>query len=908
MENKDEHQEGESGLFCIVNYSEENNEDVARSNLEEGVDEVDIGSPTSITKSSVSDSYSSVSSSPFISISTKFSGSIRTDCSISQISPGLDLEPYFFGSSSESSIPTFPTNIDSGSRKSQFSTNILKKEEYQNECMNGFSLNTSEKSLEELLSENLTINGIVMKNLNDLVSTYSGDLLSELIKLDLKSIVENLFGIYSKEYYEKSLPLICSFLSILLELSFNENKLNELNIQLWTFFEYIMKEILQIFDIKEVYDLPLIPVVYWMIENWNRYDIFLTFKHDQKDEEAIIKGKLNGILFSLHIRKDLEAPSAVLEYYFRLILDYRPTDAFQGCILYVIKSTQFLINYLLLSDDVNFLEVNYRGIIEIFNNFDQNRIQIFSRTLDVLISNSNPDQNQSQIQDQVEYLACIKTIPIYFFLAFFLIKYPEQNTIQKILLDIITSICDSNSLEFEHKKQSIIHIINLILYSCKNTSSGGTFDMSVMDLLLEIFNLEVWKYLDRPKTLEALNLLDEIIRDLTKRLRLGDCSKNEFEAISGLYKLQSILLVGTSDSFKNRDEKRGKETYSEYGEKPSENSWKSRLINNYLTLNEKDKRIRNVGNTCYLNSTIQCLALSYYFLEWLHEYMRNNFSKPNKLILYLFESLSYLLEPIKKDRKYDIIGKLYNNDDAKSIDIRFIREISDQFSFGKQHDACEFLRYLLTNIDDDCLPFMMTTEDFVECLSCGVIQSKESYSLSIIDLYVFNNTPFGSSNRESFNLNNDTITLDSLIKSYFSAEKIPNSLDCDHCQQKSASKRWISLKNPSKYVVLAIHNYYWDRKLNKAIKQTQLKIKFNDFFILNNHKYIIYALVFHKGESTSSGHYFAIGRKHFYDNYKQKNPNWFNYNDSIVSNIESFYQVQKSSENPFLIFALLADN
>lgn len=897
--NKDECNEREDALFLVTNSSEKNDENIFGSVLEEEVEEGDIGSPNSIIPSSVSDSYSSIDSSPFISISTKCSGFTLTDYSVSQASPRLSSEPYSFESSSESSI-------------ANFSTNILKEEKFQEELIGVFSLNSLEKPLEELLSKNLTINGLVMKNLNDLISRYSGNLLQELIKLDLKPIVGNLFGIYSREYYEKSLPLICSFLSILFELSFSENKINELNIQLWTFFEYIIEEILNIFDIKESCELPLIPVVYWMIENWNKFDIFLTFKENQENEEVIIKSKLNKILFSLHVRKNLVTPSPVLEYYFRLILDYKPNDAFQGCILYVIKSIQYLLNYLQLSDDL-ISEVNYRGIIEIFNNFNQNRINIFSRTLEILISNSNLDQSQNSVQKQVENSAYIKTIPIYFFLAFFMIKYPEENVIQKILVDIIISICISNSLELEHKKQSIVHIINLILHACKNTSSSGYFDMSLVDLLLEIFELEILRYLDKVRTFEILTLVDEIIKDLTERLRLCDSTKNEFEAISGLYKLQNILLVSSGDNFKKKNQKKLKEICSEYEIKLSENSWKSKLINAYLTLNEKDKRIRNVGNTCYLNSTIQCLVLSYYFLEWFHEYMRNNLSKPNKLTLYLFESLNYILEPVKQDRKYNIIEKLYNNNsnnnNVKLIDTRFIKEISNQFSFGKQHDACEFLRYLLTNIDDDCLPFVMETEDFVECLSCGVIKSKQSCSLSIIDLYAFNNSSLESPNGENLNQNNDnTITLESLIESYFSAENISNSLDCEHCERKSTSKRWISLINPSKYVVLAIHNYYWDRESNKTIKQTQIKIEFNDFFILNNYKYIIYALIFHKGKSTCSGHYFTVGRKHFYDNYKRKNPSWFNYNDNIVSNIDSFYQVQKSNDNPYLIFALLVDS
>ncbi|CUV07479.1 unnamed protein product [Cryptosporidium hominis] len=904
-ENKDEFQEGENGLFWLVDSQEKKNEDIVRIGSEGDIEKTEMSVLCLYSSSgSVSDSYSSVGSSGFISISTGLSGSILTNYSISPVSSRSDSENYSIGSLSESSIPTFPTFKDSSFRTSHFSKEILEEEDQQ-ECIEDIPQINSENSLEELLFKNLTINGIVMKNLNSLTSKYSGDLLSELMKLNLKDLVENFFGIYSIEYYEKNLPLICSFLSVLFELSYNENKLSELNVKLWIFFESMIEEILKIFNIKEINELPLIPVVHWMIENWNKYDMFLNFKnHENKVDE--IKNKLNGIFFSLHLRKDFEVPGPAIEYYFRLMLDYRSGDAFQGCILYVIKSTKFLVNYLLGPNKVKFDKVNFKGIIEILNNFDQNRTQIFSRTLDILILNSKPNECEDQIQDMELNSTFEKTIPIYFFSAFFLIKYPEDTVIQKILLDIVISICNNNSLKFEHRKQSIVHIISLILHACRNTSSGGPLERSIVDLLLQIFNLEIWSYLDSFKIIEILDAVDEVIRGMTERARLGDSAKNEFEIISRLYQLQSILLVTSSNGFKNED--KGGEAYNYYEVEFNENGWRTKLINSYMNLNEKDKGIRNIGNTCYLNSTIQCLALSYYFIEWLHEYMRNEFSKPNKLILYLFEFLTCILEPIKQDGKYNIVARICSNNNAKSVDLRFVKEISNKFSFGKQHDASEFLRYLLTNIDDNCSPFTMLTEDYVKCLSCGVIESKKNHSLSIIDLYVFNNSLSHSDNRENLNLSNDyIITLDSLIKNHFLSENIPDSLDCDHCQQKSASERWNSIVNPSKYVILALHNYFWDQKSNKGIKQNEIKITFNELFMLNNHKYIIYALIFHKGKTTNSGHYYTIGRKHFYDNSREKNPSWFKYDDNIISYIESFYQIQKSSENPFLIFALLAD-
>lgn len=861
-----------------------------------------------------SNSYSSVSSSPFMSISTRRLGSDATDCSVSPSPPELDSEESFFESSSTGSVPTFPTYLDSESGRSHLSVDTIREEDASSQEIwtEDFSPDASERPLEELLSRNLTMNGIVLRNLNDLISAYSGDLLVELIKLDLKQMVADFFGIYSREYYERNLPLICSFLSVLFELSFSENKLKGLSLRLWVFFECILEEVLRVFNIKESHELPHIPVVYWMVDSWNRYNMFLAFEEDQMHYEKLIKNKLVGILFSLHLGGDESVPSSISDYYFRLLIDYEHNDALQGCVLYVMKSTKFLLNHLLVPrDEEGTCRANYKGIVEMLGNFGKNRTQIFSRALETLISNSGASLDLEHDQNE----AYSSPIPIYLFSAFFLIEYPKQKNVHtQILLDIIRSVCSTNSLTFEHKKQSIVHITHLVLHACKNTSLGGSIDMPTLDLLFGIFDLQVLTYLEETRLFETFSLLDDVIRDLTERVRLADLAKDECVAISGLYRLQSLLLVNGDGcfGFKNQGKGRGG-CFGESRVYLSHDDWRSRLVEVYLASSEEERGIRNIGNTCYLNSIIQCLALSYYFLEWLNEYVSRGSSspQPSRLICYLFESLSCLLDSAGEGGRHSVSGRgISGCKYPGSVDLRLIKEVSSQFALGKQHDACEFLRYLLADVEEVCSPFVMTTEDCVECLFCGMVESKKSKSLSIIDLNVFSSSSnhSESASREGLNLGNaHSTSLESLIEGYFSAEQISVSMECSSCKRRASFRAWTSIKNPPKYVVLAIHNYYWDRDLNKAVKQAQLKIELDEFFLLKDRKYVIYALIFHQGGSTCSGHYFALGRKHFYNTIKQKNPDWFKYNDAVVSKVESFLKVQKSNENPFLIFAMLVD-
>ncbi|KAJ1609482.1 ubiquitin C-terminal hydrolase of the cysteine proteinase fold [Cryptosporidium canis] len=856
-------------------------------------EELEKGGGDGFLNASGSVSFSSLSSTQFISISTRQSESNITDYNTSPAIPESCSELSSFESSSGCSIATLPEFLDSEPGISDLSSRKFREAEHRSrKWIEGFSPKTSDMSLEELFPVNLAINGIILKNLNDLMSTYSGDLLFELTKLELRPIVVRFFRIYSRDYYQRNLPLICSFISVLFELSFSENKLRELNVEMWEFFECIIGEISSIFGIKEGHELPHIPVVYWMVKAWNKYDMFLAFKPSQEKEEELIKNHLNEILFSLHLGKNSKTRSHVSKYYSKLLASYKQNDELHGYLLYVIKLTKFLFNNFLMADNLGRLEINSKGILDILNNFNQHRTQVFSKTLDILISNSKANSNEHKSHGN----SLSNPIPVYLFSSFFLLNGPK-----KILQDIAISICNNNSLKFEDKKQSFIHIIDLIMHACKATSLGGSPDVSNLDLLMEMFELEIWEYLGREGALRIFMLLDGVIRDLTERVNLVDSNKSDSGAISRLYKLQGVLLVKNSDLFAARTRRECRNAAD-----PGGDDWRRRLIDAYLASNEMDKGIRNLGNTCYLNSIIQCLSLSYYFLEWVCDNMIRGSLKSNKLIRYLFKYLINLLDPADKGSNGAISARGYVGESASStLDMRLIDEISSQFALGKEHDACDFLRYLLSNISGDCLPFVMTIKESSECLSCGVVESKQSQSLSIIDLYVSKDLLFRSKNGRDPTAG--TVTLESLIECHFSTDKFPNSLECRNCRRMTAFKASNSIKKPSRYVVLAIHNYYWDRRLNMAVKQTDFKVKFDDFFLLDSHKYVIYALIFHQGKSTYSGHYFAIGRKHFYDSFKQRNPKWFKYNDQTISNIESLHQFQKFGENPYLIFAILVD-
>ncbi|KAF7458229.1 Ubiquitin carboxyl-terminal hydrolase family protein [Cryptosporidium felis] len=758
------------------------------------------------------------------------------------------------------------------------------------DCRNG--------TIQDQLLDFLVIQGVVLKYWDELISTHSGELLCELLKLEPKMLVEGFFGIYSFSYFIGNLPPICSFLSTLFELSFKEGKMSLIYPELWIFFEFIFAKIMEIFQIHELSQLPLVPVVYWIVDEWNKYEMFLNFekcssenKTNTCNSEYIIKNKINRLLFSLHIREELDHLSSVSEYYFKSIIGYNNNDISCGCVLYALRVTELLSN-LLFSDEEKIVRVNYKEIVKMLEKLDKISGRIFLEVLETIISHSKSDHYTPHI-------------PTHLFSVFFLLKDSKHSFFRKILREIVNSMHETSLLNIEQKKSSFSQIINLLLHACKDSTQGG-IDTSVADLLLAIFDLNIHIYLGIDGSLRTILGIDLIIKDLSRRLEVGKLLESDSRTLSGLYMLQWKLLAARKEYTGNKrkvefsENLENIENLSGVRERGSSTeSLKTRLIRRYLFQDEMERGMRNIRDTCYLNSAMQCLSLSYYFLEWLLERTWTTGKKPKKLTLLLFNALTSIIGSKKHMAYENTVMHEGQGNFLNIVETGFFGEISHHFELGKEHDICELIRYILENIDEDCSPFMLTIENCAKCLFCGTVESFQNQSFSIIDLYINDKTLQVRDQK--------VVSLDSLIYDYFSSESVPKSFDCRRCKTRTDSKRWISLKNPSRYVVLAIHNYYWSKRSRKALKRGEIRVNFGEIINLESRKYVIYAFVFHHGHSIDSGHYFVIGRKHFYNTVEDKNPTWFKYSDQEVTIIRSMKEIRHHG-NPFLIFALLMDN
>jgi ubiquitin C-terminal hydrolase len=102
--------------------------------------------------------------------------------------------------------------------------------------------------------------------------------------------------------------------------------------------------------------------------------------------------------------------------------------------------------------------------------------------------------------------------------------------------------------------------------------------------------------------------------------------------------------------------------------------------------------LKNNGNTCYMNSSLQCLSntndLTKYFLKKLYE---KDINFANKLGTHGSISSIY----------YDFIRKMWYGHETVISPIEFLKKFKHNFEENKQHDAQEFLNILLDKLHED---------------------------------------------------------------------------------------------------------------------------------------------------------------------------------------------------------------
>nr|XP_027071446.1 ubiquitin carboxyl-terminal hydrolase 23-like [Coffea arabica] len=325
------------------------------------------------------------------------------------------------------------------------------------------------------------------------------------------------------------------------------------------------------------------------------------------------------------------------------------------------------------------------------------------------------------------------------------------------------------------------------------------------------------------------------------------------------FKLVTLNPRNSNASLKSESHK----TWSGYGKASSESSLENHSgldpeLSFTITFRRIGAGLQNLGNTCFLNSVLQCLT----YTEPLAAYLQ---SGRHKISCHIAGFCALCAIQKHVNRALESTGTVLAPKDLVSN----LRCISRNFRNARQEDAHEYMVNLLESMHKCCLPSGVPSESpsayekslvhkifggrlrsQVKCMQCSFCSNKFD--------------PF-------LDLSLEIVKADSLYKAlaYFTAKEQldggERQYQCQQCEQKvKALKQLTVYKAPN---VLAIHlkrfgSHMPGQKIDRKVEfGPSLDLK---PFVTGPYdgelKYTLYGVLVHAGWSTHSGHYYCFVR------------------------------------------------
>ncbi|XP_055339570.1 ubiquitin carboxyl-terminal hydrolase 36-like [Paramacrobiotus metropolitanus] len=309
--------------------------------------------------------------------------------------------------------------------------------------------------------------------------------------------------------------------------------------------------------------------------------------------------------------------------------------------------------------------------------------------------------------------------------------------------------------------------------------------------------------------------------------------------------------------------------------------------------------LHNLGNTCFLNATLQCLAytppLYNYFVKDDHkQHCRfNGFCVTCKLQEFL---PSMLRSPVNALRPHAITSNL--------------RAFAKGLTMGRQEDAHEFLRLLidamrrsaLSGYNPKTLDIYSQETTITSRIFGGFYRSRVQCQLCKQPSSVYD--PFMDI---PLDIGKNVTDLQDALRTFTRTEQLtsPNNLyKCERCKKMTPATKQVTIHKPPNILTLQFKRFLFTgmsspSKLDKAVGFPE-RLNLRPFMSASDDAsdviYKLYAVLVHSGGSCHSGHYYS---------YVNPNGTWHRMDDTQV------YPVNKQmvlSQRAYLLFYVRIPN
>ena len=285
--------------------------------------------------------------------------------------------------------------------------------------------------------------------------------------------------------------------------------------------------------------------------------------------------------------------------------------------------------------------------------------------------------------------------------------------------------------------------------------------------------------------------------------------------------------------------------------------------------------LRNLGNSCYVNATLQALANATPFAESLMRRKEKiHADKGERRTEELLDEITRIVEKLKKgETQYETPTQI----------IETVKKLSEgKFGNGNQEDAHEFLMFMLETIHEENIEGESITEEIftgerenkLQCTRCkkerNGFPNPVKFNCRYIDI--------PPEQKES-------ITLEECIKYTYKEEQI--QADCPQCKGENAWRKSSTIPRYPTCQIVQLKRFEEEGKKNKRLVHLPLELENMNLL----------AVIEHIGYSQRSGHYTTK----CWNEFKQK---WCLFDDMYTKDIGEDWL---STENAYIAIYSFTD-